>query len=379
MDLFAQGKRHLFVNDIKAAVESLQEASRMLAEQHGETSPECGDVYFYYGRALLEMARIESDVLGNALDGVPEGDDLENSQVENPDKMTEEEKEKASNDVDEALQENTSKKSSPNDDETEDEETEGDEAEEDSAMDTDAEKKDESKEKADKDGEEDLEEGDKKDEEDEDVSNHQLAWEMLELAKVIYQKQADGDKAMSIKTAQVFLKLGEVGLESETYPQSIEDFQSCLKIQEKHMEADDRCLAETHYQLGVAYSFSDDFDKSLGSFAKALKIIEDRITNLNKGTSPSKGSKQSPSKDAKDVEAVFEMKELNNLIPEIKEKIQDMEEIKKDAKDKINKVKKELGMATAIGGDVEAKTIQTKKRKGDGKADSPPKKTKAET
>merc|ERR1739838_627894 len=297
MDLFAQGKRHLFVNDIKAAVESLQEASRMLAEQHGETAPECGDAYFYYGRALLEMARIESDVLGNALDGVPEGDDLENSQVENPDKMTEEEKEKVSNDVDEALQENTSKKSSPNDDETEedeteDEETEGDEAEEDSAMDTDAEKKDESKEKGDKDGEEDLEEGDKKDEEDEDASNHQLAWEMLELAKVIYQKQADGDKAMSIKTAQVFLKLGEVGLESETYPQSIEDFQSCLKIQEKHMEADDRCLAETHYQLGVAYSFSDDFDKSLGSFSKALKIIEDRITNLKKVTSPTKGSKK---------------------------------------------------------------------------------------
>merc|ERR1739838_1012003 len=396
MDLFAQGKRHLFVNDIKAAVESLQEASRMLAEQHGETSPECGDVYFYYGRALLDMARIESDVLGNALDGVPEGDDLENSQVENPDKMTEEEKEKVSNDVDEALQENTSKKSSPSDDETEedeteDEETEGDEAEEDSAMDTDAEKKDESKEKGDKDGEEDLEEGDKKDEEDEDVSNHQLAWEMLELAKVIYQKQADGDKAMSIKTAQVFLKLGEVGLESETYPQPIEDFQACLKIQEKHMEADDRCLAETHYQLGVAYSFSDDFDKSIASFSKALKIIEDRITNLKKVTSPTKGSKKTPSKspgkDAKETDSadsVFEIKELDKLVPEIKEKIDDMEEMKKDAKDKINKVKKEIGKANAIGGNddcktnafgssndsSEAKTIETKKRKPEDEAKS---------
>merc|ERR1739838_643120 len=289
MDLFAQGKRHLLVNDIKASVESLQEACRMLAEQHGETSPEVGDAYFYYGRALLEMARMDTDKSGESQDDSSQEESQEES------------------------------------------------------------------------GEEDLEnsEGEKKDEEDEDVSNHQLAWEMLELAKVIYQKQESGNTAMSLKTAQVFLKLGEVGLESETYPQSIEDFHSCLKIQEKHLEADNRCLAETHYQLGVAYSFSDDFDKSLGSFAK--------------------GSKQSPSKDAKDVEAVFEMKELNNLIPEIKEKIQDMEEMKKDAKDKINRVKKELGMATAIGGDVEAKTIQTKKRKGDGKADSPPKKTKAET
>jgi len=375
MDLFAQGKRHLLVNDIKASVESLQEACRMLAEQHGETSPEVGDAYFYYGRALLEMARMESDVLGLAMEGVPEGEDLDNSQVENPDKLSEEEKEKVSEQVDDALQENSTnsdaKKSSPKDDEAMDtDKKDGESSQDDSSQ-------DESQEES---GEEDLEkaEGEKKDEEDEDVSNHQLAWEMLELAKVIYQKQESGNTAMSLKTAQVFLKLGEVGLESETYPQSIEDFHSCLKIQEKHLEADNRCLAETHYQLGVAYSFSDDFDKSLGSFAKALKIIQDRITNLKKGTSPSKGSKQSPSKDAKDVEAVFEMKELSNLIPEIKEKIEDMEEMKKDAKDKINKVKKELGMATAIGGDVEAKTIQTKKRKGDGKADSPPKKTKAE-
>merc|ERR1739838_229097 len=380
MDLFAQGKRHLLVNDIKASVESLQEACRMLAEQHGETSPEVGDAYFYYGRALLEMARMESDVLGLAMEGVPEGEDLDNSQVENPDKLSEEEKEKVSEQVDDALQENSTnsdaKKSSPSKDKAK--------SNLDEAMDTDKSgesqddsSQDESQEESGEDGE-DLEKAEGEKKEDEDVPNHQLAWEMLELAKVIFQKQESGNVAMSLKTAQVFLKLGEVGLESETYPQSIEDFMSCLKIQEKHLEADNRCLAETHYQLGVAYSFSDDFDKSLGSFSKSLKIIEDRVTNLKKGTSPSKGSKQSPSKDAKDVEAVFEMKELNNLIPEIKEKIQDMEEMKKDAKDKINKVKKELGMATAIGGDVEAKTIQTKKGKTDGKADSPPKKTKAE-
>jgi len=397
MEHFAQGKRHLLVNDINAAVNSLQEACRMLAEKHGETAPECGDAYFYYGRALLEMARMESDVLGNALDGVPEGDDLENSQVENPDKLSEEEKEKVSDQVDEALQETTKslskdkksspskdgdkkaspskdgdkkaspskdKKSSPSKDEDKKEKSDepmedGDKAEkkevkDDAAMDTDSEKKEGDKEGEDDESQEDGEEddsqeedeegedveekdGEKTEEDEEDVSNHQLAWEMLELAKVIYQKQEEGNKDMSLKTAQVFLKLGEVGLESENYPQSIEDFQSCLKIQETHMEKDDRCLAETHYQLGVAHSFSDQFDESIESFTKALKIIKDKIETLEK-SKEDKETKES------------EVKELNLLLPEIKEKIEDMEEMKKDATEKINKVKKELGMASAIGG-----------------------------
>lgn len=30
---------------------------------------ECADVYYYYGVSLLEMARLENGVLGNALKG----------------------------------------------------------------------------------------------------------------------------------------------------------------------------------------------------------------------------------------------------------------------------------------------------------------------
>lgn len=36
---------------------------------------------------------------------------------------------------------------------------------------------------------------------------------------------------MAKKVAQVYLKLGEVGLESENYSQGIEDFKQCLQIQ----------------------------------------------------------------------------------------------------------------------------------------------------
>merc|ERR1712226_1114181 len=77
---------------------------------YGETAPECAETYFYYGKALLEMARLESGVLGNALDGVPEEEDQgDQSQVEDPEKLTEEEKDDVEEKFDEALNENFDK------------------------------------------------------------------------------------------------------------------------------------------------------------------------------------------------------------------------------------------------------------------------------
>merc|ERR1719499_865668 len=74
MGNLAAGKRNLLINDISGAVSSFAEACKMMGELYGETAAECGEAFFYYGKALLEMARMENGVLENGLGGVPEGD-----------------------------------------------------------------------------------------------------------------------------------------------------------------------------------------------------------------------------------------------------------------------------------------------------------------
>merc|ERR1719410_455993 len=59
------GKRHLICQDIGSAVESLGEACELLAQEFGDKASECAESYFYYGKALLEAARLEAGVLGN--------------------------------------------------------------------------------------------------------------------------------------------------------------------------------------------------------------------------------------------------------------------------------------------------------------------------
>jgi hypothetical protein len=63
------GKRDLLLQDPNSAVEHLAEACEMLGKLYGETAQECGDAYFYYGKALLELGRLEAGVIDNVLDG----------------------------------------------------------------------------------------------------------------------------------------------------------------------------------------------------------------------------------------------------------------------------------------------------------------------
>merc|ERR1719195_104650 len=96
----------MLLNSPQEAVDRFAEACEIMAEVYGDMALEMCDFHFNYGKALLELARLEDNVLGNALTGVPADSDLEDSQVEDPDKLSPEEKEEVAEKVDDALAEN---------------------------------------------------------------------------------------------------------------------------------------------------------------------------------------------------------------------------------------------------------------------------------
>jgi len=321
MNHFVAGKRHLLVKDIDSAVTSLALACELLSAEFGETAYECADAYYYYGKALLEMARAESGVFGNALDGDSteeetedtEGDEDEEEGEGEEAEKTEKEGEKVEGEASTSTETKDSEPAKPTEETKDKEDTEsvGDNA----------------KEGEDKKAQEA--------EEEEDPSNLQLAWEMLELAKVAYTHKVDAltkeeeKRPIQMKVCETLLTLGEVSLENETYDQAVVDITECLTKRKELHAADSRRIAETHYQLGVALGHFNKFDDAVKSLEEAIACLKLRMENL-------KAEKESVD-EAKVNDAFYsreaEITELESLIPEIEEKIQDTKDLKKQSAD----------------------------------------------
>jgi len=383
--LLVTGKRNLLVSDVPSAVAVFAQACEMLSSKFGETAKECAEAYFYYGKSLLELSRMESGVLGNALDGVPEEDDGANdSKIEDPGKMTEDEKEKITDQVVEALDENAESLEKQKESKTKDE---GSSKSTDST-DTSAKAEDEGIEKDKKEGATEDEQGDEvssmdegtEDEEegteegteegkaeeeikDDEPSNLQLAWEMLELAKVVYTKQIESgeleNKAqIEERLCSTIISLGEVSIENENYAQAVEDLKACLTKQDS-LPKDSRIVAETHYQLGVSQGYNNQFEDAVSSLNTAIKILKERIKNLKESSSVSDDVKK-------------EITELETLIPEIEEKIDDTKNMEKESK------KKKEEQASVSASDEKAVSAIAVKRKGEDEAVNSSKKVASE-
>merc|ERR1712112_725452 len=337
----SEGKRHLLVGEIPDAVSALALACELLSKQFGETHKECADAYFYYGKSLLDMARLENVVLGSALEGVPEGGDIGNdSQVEDPEQITEDERSAVETKVKEALDYNyqtceVEKEQMEAEDATDDEIEEEEKSSQDASVPMEEDPVDDQKsnEVVPTTTEE------KVDDAEEEPGNLQQSWEMLELAKLIYKREVEteaSEKKLDVvkKISDSLLHLGEIFIENENYEQAIGDIGECLKMRQNNFPADSRSIAEAHYQLGMAQSQSGKFEEAKASLTLANEVLHARLAGLKKMESSEFLGK--------------EIADLAELIKEVEEKVADFDEIKAQVTKKMKGLNKEDGNSSAV-------------------------------
>lgn len=263
------GKESFAEGNFTDAAAELGVACENFAKVFGELGEECGEAYLSYGKALFHVAVMENEVLGNALEGmaVEEAASSSDSQVESPSKLKEEEKVEVQGSVGKALTENFTKHNliAKHHNVVESEE---DLEDEDVEM-TDSSSKPEDSVEA------------------EDLSNLQLAWEMFELAKVIFGKKVKDTMAEKRMEAQASLweaitGLGEVAFETGNYELALEDFTSCLQARQAELPKDSRSIAESHFQIARTSAAMGKSTETEANMKAAILVLEERATNLSK-------------------------------------------------------------------------------------------------
>lgn len=320
-ELLNEGRRHFICHEYPLAVEKLSEACELLAAEHGDGNEILADSFYSYGEALLEMARMEGPVLGNALKGAEvideagedaTGEDEKDGKIED-ESLTDEAKEEIANKVIDALVEAPVVENETEPMEAEGEKTaeeastkteEKDESEKPLIKETDSEKKEEEETKADEDegnGEEnDEEEGEEEEGEEgedaegedgeettegtteekaeEEVGNLQLAWEIIEVARTMYEKRAvkeqDACDKTRLRVADCHRKLAEVMLERDEWQKASEELQKCLEIELSVLKEPNRRVAETHFEMGMAFDHAKSFDESEKEFQQCISCLK---------------------------------------------------------------------------------------------------------
>ncbi|GFS80182.1 protein HGV2 [Nephila pilipes] len=317
---FLQGKRHMLVQDYSFAVQSLSTACELYTQHFGELAIECGEVHFMYGKALFRLSQQQAGILGGALNEETNDDD-----DEEPEKSSEEENkendESEKNDSDtENGEENQEGEGTPDEKEPSESTDSPQHVGEDSLKESNDK---ESKEPATAENETSNSNDDPQEVEDDDL---ELAWNSLETAKSIFLRQGEDNVEAQLKVAEILHLLAEISMESDNNMAAINDLNACLDIKKKHLSPDDRLLAETYYQMGLAQMLEKMYVDALDNFRTTVKILELKIQNLK--STPV--SDEPGSFDRADVEK--EIEDLESVLSDIREKIEDTRELIEDAK-----------------------------------------------
>jgi nuclear autoantigenic sperm protein len=240
-----QGKRHLVVRDYSTAVQSLEDGCKLLDQVYGVNADECADAYFYYGLALFELARQETGALNGVGDVEQSEEEEEGDQVEDDGQEEEEEEEEEEEAAADQMPSSSGvigRADFEEDITRSPHASNGQDADAGDMMmdDMDLHQPSTSSGLTDADREAAIDEDD-----DSNVSTIEIAWEVLKLAKNVYQRQLNYKEGVHLNLAETVQKLGEIYIEWENFEEALNELNFCLQIRQQQLAPDNRLIAET--------------------------------------------------------------------------------------------------------------------------------------
>lgn len=283
------------------AVDKFELATNTATKFFGDFAPECYLPALNYGKMLTQIARIESDNKPFTQKLGVGNDDNENEVENEEDKVAETTENEESQD-DGKCEEETQVKDEEKDEEEKNKE-ENDEGNET------------------KQTENEKEENDEEEEEDTEDDGNDLAWDWLEVARQICEKQEKTHFWLERKS-DAFFALGEFLTVAEEFDQAISEFEKALRVRQEIYKPSDRRIAEVLYMMGLTYGNNDDFTKAAEYFERAKAVLESTIEDREKDLS------NEETKENQELVSKFkaEIEELKGLVVAIAEKMTDSTE-----------------------------------------------------
>ena len=201
-----------------------------------------------------------------------------------------------------------------------------------------------------------AEESEEDDGEPEDDFN--AAWEVLDLARAIYDKQKseNDDEEVSLKLADTYIALGDVSLETglfflsmipllflihisfaEKFDQAITDYEVGLELKIGLLPTSSRQIAEAHYKLSMVLDLtSGRLSDAIIHVQKALESIENRLAELRDGLAgqlpplPSQADKDTKGKSKSSIRLVRDDYVQNMSKAQIESEIKELHGLRDD-------------------------------------------------
>ncbi|KAJ1730258.1 hypothetical protein LPJ61_003111 [Coemansia biformis] len=286
-DLLEKGTRAFALSDWEEAIENFGELSSITEQTFGSESPRYADCLVMYGRALLQHAIEQSALLAQrtlaeaAAGNLGKGGDGDAAPAKaninfegEPDFRQIESMEHADSGVDEAGPSSGDKQAEDEGAAANGAAADGDESGEDG-------------------------EGDEQD-------DFAAAWDVLDLARVIQEKETDGKSRL--KYAETLMLLGDVSMESENFAQAVRDFGAALDVKQQLLGDDSRELAELYYKVALAHEYNLDSASALELMPNVQRILGNRLRIVE-------GSDKQEDKDEADT--------LHEVLAEVAAKIEE--------------------------------------------------------